>query len=209
MAVDPADEFYSPYTYCASNPANIVDPDGKVAILATRALKGIWGIGGNHSFIVLIPDNPEDFTDYNLIDVSGPKGISKGMIIGAYNEETKFGNKLIAKQNQYDDYDAETWNSGAVLNTYILEPPGPVQDTNFLKDIIGSAKKYSNDRDYTPFSYEYYVKKGKGNCHNFTTGTLMGAGVTKEFFDNIEPEKVDPGLGTPLPEQLEGENKKQ
>ncbi len=36
MAVDPVDEFYSPYVFFANNPTNFVDPDGsetKVAIV--------------------------------------------------------------------------------------------------------------------------------------------------------------------------------
>ncbi len=30
MAVDPADEFFSPYVYCHNDPVNFVDPDGRI-----------------------------------------------------------------------------------------------------------------------------------------------------------------------------------
>ncbi|MCF8297116.1 MAG: hypothetical protein K9J13_06175 [Saprospiraceae bacterium] len=32
MAVDPADEFHSPYLYCANNPVNHIDPDGSTVL---------------------------------------------------------------------------------------------------------------------------------------------------------------------------------
>ena len=34
MAVDPVDEFNSPYVYCGNNPVNFVDPDGASFIFA-------------------------------------------------------------------------------------------------------------------------------------------------------------------------------
>jgi len=203
LQVDPADEFNSPYVYVGNMPTIAVDPDGRAAHLAFRELSGFLGNFGNHSFIVLIPDKPEEFKDYNLVKLrSGKSSMEYGLVIGAY----KIKDKLVWEINNQSGVTA--WNSKSIIKDYLVESNERENDTVFLNNLLESAKKYKNDRDYEAFSYEKQVEEeNEANCHNFSTGVLKGAVSTNEFFEFIKPDKLNPGLGIPLPEQINEEKK--
>jgi hypothetical protein len=65
--------------------------------------------------------------------------------------------------------------------------------------------RQSGSRDYHPFPN---IRKNQGNCNTITTGLLVGAGVkAKDIKKSIDPIGFNPGIGIPLPEMIQSEQK--
>ena len=72
MVIDPADQFFSPYSYVGNNPTNIIDPDGAIAIPPDLVLTD--NNGNEIRFVTGAIDDeihlPVDFGGSHLIDLS-------------------------------------------------------------------------------------------------------------------------------------------
>jgi len=165
------------YQYCGNNPVNWIDPWGEKVYVNARKVKGTFGVGV-HTWTECVPDNPGDF------------GGEKSWIRGAYEDNGKL------KSRKNDKYDKK-YPKKKLRGRYEIKPPKGKTDTQFIKDIEKAAKKYKDNRDYGAFSE---VDDNEGNCNNYTTGLLEGAGVPPEVIDKLDPTGLNPGLGTPLPE---------
>src|SRR5690606_26941133 len=100
---------FSLYSYTSHNPLGYIDPDGMRTYAAARDLAGA-AIIGTHQFIVLIPDNPEDFDDARMAELGLPplrnlgtnENPKMGIVVGAHNE----GGQLHVRFNEESDFQA-------------------------------------------------------------------------------------------------------
>jgi RHS repeat-associated protein len=171
------------FGYSHLNPVKFIDPDGNKVTLKARKLNIFGGSLGVHTFIDIEPDNPKDFGGKTRWTIGGYNNRQTGKLKTETNEQTDVG-----------------WRDKDLKVKKIIKPPQGKSDSEFIKDIMKSFKKYkSESRDYAKYPN---VSNNEGNCHNVSTGALAGAGISKKDIEKINPFGANPGLGEPLPEML-------
>ena len=174
------------YAYGLNNPYKYLDDDGREVWLIARRLRipviSSLGEYGVHTFIEIKPDNPDDF------------GGEKRWLLSAYESKDK---TLGSQKNWSVDLN---WDMKDIKGSYLISTPEGKTDTEFIKDIMEAFDRYKPDsRAYAKFPD---ILKNEGNCNTFTSGALIGAGVSYEFLKNLNPFGLNPGLGKPLMEMF-------
>jgi RHS repeat-associated protein len=177
------------YQYCANNPVNFIDPLGlKVFVVARDVEKRAIGNFATHAFIVVWPDNPEDFGGRTLWTLTGTKDLDKLITVVDASDDLKYVTGKKAKTR------TGFWR--------VPRPEGK-SDTQFIRDIMAAFTRYpSGSRDYEP---RPDVSKNEGNCNNVVAGSLVGAGVGVEWLRSLDPAGLlewHYGIDTPLPEMM-------
>jgi hypothetical protein len=165
------------YLYCLNNPTNVNDLWGLKVLLGQRPVKKI----GNHTVIILQPDNEADFINDPRF-YRNSQGKLESVVSAGPNKE---GNLSKYPYNYQPD---KSENLG---NLQEVNDPRGRSDTDLINDILDSADKYDNSLPYQGLP----LGKGKYNSNSFTSGILKDAGV--ESPPNLPGWQ--PGADKPIP----------
>ena len=164
---------------------------------AARDLDAFWKQSGRHSFIVSIPDNPEDFTPEKLIenglDPNKFKFINigngeKGIISSAFDVNGKLkaeiNNKtdLKALKDYYLNNGSSSYGTNSILwdfdvETFIIKPMEDISDTNFIYNILQNTQNYMDNTKINSIPYSVNPAYCKGyNCNSYSNGLLQNSG---------------------------------
>jgi hypothetical protein len=182
---DPVHGKWNLYSYAASNPLKIVDPDGREVEIANRPLKD-WPLG-YHAFIIITPTGKnrdllrERMDDSCQIILSGMPGFVHGLE-GAPRES-------LVKVENYDKV-------SEALERFTVDPPAGQTMEQFELNVLRAFDAYIDGTE----RYDQFDTPGSGkNSNAFAYGLLIAAGVGKGDL----PSKWDltgwnPGWGDPV-----------
>ncbi len=129
---------------------------------------------GNHHYLVIIPDNPSDFS--NLQTYNGGK---KGYTIGGFNENGYLNYK---KNNSTDTEAINEYYGGPDKGWdpefHEVKPPAGMSDTEFINKIQSTADRYSQG--------SIVFKLTEQNCAAWVNTLLKLVGV-------LEKERIEAG----------------
>ena len=180
------------------------DPSGLTVIWGTRDMDA-FGIPGNHHFIVLLPDNPEDFRDDDtftplpdgrpvIIVGSTPNGGFKGNELDpTFNKETDVASYI---ESEFpDEYGESPWKdrSGWDYEGHVVPTPEGMTDTQFIRIILHHSEGFNEGQK--PVIYDKWIR----NCTVFVETVLKVSGVPKAERDKISDfPGLDVGNGITL-----------
>ena len=174
LSEDPIRSGINFYTYDGNNPVNASDPSGLDAFLAAQPVINLAGydVPAYHTAIVLIPNNPEDFSSQpGWTDLGGSSILStlSAQPSTGFTAGTLFGQgNLISTPNWPNDQFQN-------LSQYVpIQTPNGMTDTQFINALINAAGSYNNSAQYFPST----VEQGGYNSNSFTSGVIKKAGGT-------------------------------
>ncbi len=143
------------YAYALINPILYSDPSGLKVYAAARDLDGVPV--GTHQFIIMVPDNPKDFSQPIMID-GAPYRMrdlgngTMGFVIGAHNVNDRLNvipfqeADLKAANEHFDPKGNISWYKSD-YDTEVCEVKSTKTDTQLINDIINSSNNYiQNER---------------------------------------------------------------
>ena len=170
-SVDPlAEKYYpfTPYSYCAGDPVNKFDPDGKKVQLVVRQLNPYVPMTvGAHTFL--------------LVTQSGKEAVSY-----TYGPHNSIGGKLERTSYNYDDQIRE--GEKTEVKYLIIDVPIPkdMSEKQFDAKIDEAAKQFEGN---TEIKYNIVTLSDiTGNCNTSTTTLLNKAGVSDETIKDLKKE---------------------
>jgi RHS repeat-associated protein len=198
LAILSKPQLLNSYSYAANNPINGKDADGRLVELVSRPIGDYFGFPasqfGAHTFVNVIPDNPQTVGRIPGVDTSKPFTLS-GIPTNFVN-----GNLLKTANDPADSMYAACGSVCAGSVRMVVSPPNGMTSAQFDQSIVSS---YNNLPDNLG---EYYFLSapriaGRPNSNNAATSILMGAGVSqgqiyqyRETLQNTN-NRWAPGLG--------------
>ena len=186
----------NPYVYCAGNPVNRIDPDGKKVYVFAMKLPSQYSTvrnsGATHTFTVVKTSDGKLYryaygpTDDKVINsISGTTNIVE-------RDYSQDGNavKNYFKTGNLDE------NTKNVIPVSI---PEGMTEEQFDNAVINSAKQFRGNK-----TVKYRIMplgETEGNCNSSTTSLLKNAGVNDDEIDRIDSEVpgIDSGFGNVKP----------
>ena len=176
-SIDPlAEKYYnvSPYAYCAGNPVNRFDPDGREVYLFSTSLPGAsWVPFATHTFLV-VQDAKGRITyaaygPKNNDAISGVDALSKC----SYSSDIK----------AYTDYLYCNKKSNHVKGVELIPVPSDMKSDEFDSKVIDVINSFGNNPN---IKYNLYpTREDEGNCNSSSSTILLKAGVSKETIEEI------------------------
>jgi len=146
------------YAYAQNNPINLVDPYGLKVYIAEHP---VWGIG-EHWYIIIIPDNPQDFANNPLF-----YPIGNGQLETTISGEPGSTGNLTSVPNA---------DSGSpTLDKTQINPACAERDTDFINNLLQAEAGYDNNLPYDPTPWQFDPTY---NSNSFVTGILNEVGAT-------------------------------
>ena len=184
--VDPlAEKYYdiSPYAYCANNPVNAIDPDGKKVYLYATTLptnNQAFKLGGfpTHTFLV-VRNSAQKVIRYAAY---GPE---KDIPLMGFNQLKECHYQQ--DENVYNGIDKDNLKK-------MIEIPIPDGMTNeeFDKSVVNTINSFGNEKG---IRYDILPTNDiQGNCNTSSSTILLKSGVSKETIEKIR-EQI-PGIKT-------------
>ncbi len=191
-SIDPADEFHSPYLYCANNPVMLVDPDGAVTY-DTKNLN--WLIEAGDTFNQICADL--GFTGAEMLEVNpqitNPNKIEAGSIISVPQVERikalqwayqSVGDKKYEWLSVIDNFSTKTWKCNKLDNDAYEKgagvdfPKRQIFGIYSLKTPAGATTLASKTVNSIGKFYITYDPK-PGDLTSFDNGNVNGHTVIK------------------------------
>ena len=175
--VDPLCEKYywlSPYLYCANNPVNAVDPDGKETTLWATRLPGApsWLGQATHTFITVTPQNGKTKYFAYGSNYDGAKGLF-------------LPGRLTRRQYDHDKaiYSGKNDNPELLKAKISIQAPDGMSQEDFDRKVIEVAESFGEQEgiEYSLLPWQ----NTEGNCNSSTSTILVKAGVDRDAIDEI------------------------
>ena len=175
--IDPLCEKYynvSPYAYCAGNPVNKFDPDGREVYLFSTSLPGAsWVPFATHTFLVV-----QDAKGRITYAAYGPKNNDAISGIDALSK-CSYSSDIKA----YTDYIYCNKKSDHVKGVELIPVPGDMKSDEFDSKVIDVINSFGNNPN---IKYNLYpTREDEGNCNSSSSTILLKAGVSKETIEGI------------------------
>ena len=152
---------------------------------------------GKHSFLLLEPNNMNDFTEekmrargidtnkFKFIDIGNSR---KGIIVGGYEHKGKLKSKInfdtdVRTVKEYKNNETKTY-----LNPETRIIQSSKDDTTFIYNILNNTSNYLINTNVTPIKYKLINM----NCNTFTNNLLDYSGA--DINRNKEMKGYDPGI---------------
>jgi uncharacterized protein RhaS with RHS repeats len=173
------------YSYALDNPVGNVDPSGLAVYVGEHGAFFDW-VPGNHTAIVLQPDNPADFANNQTFN-----GASQATLGGQPGAGVQNGNapNLISFPNYPGDNPGTDCHPGRLKNLTLVPTPAGMTDTQFIQSLINAAGSYQNNQAYALFPVgDAY------NSNSYVSGVIIAAGGAPPVLPGWQP-----GYSHPLP----------
>ena len=175
------------YGYAANNPIIDIDTDGLRVFIWTRPAFGVSPYLGNHTVIVLIPDNTNDFTNNPIFALTN----------GAF-QATLEGQMYINGVNLFGMTNYSTPPVGTTSLFPVSRPPD-MTDTQLINNLLGSASSYNNNLLYGILSGTNTNGNVLYNSGSYTCGVISATGVKPPTLPVSAPGYQNPPKPIPLP----------
>jgi RHS repeat-associated protein len=182
------------YSYAHMNPIKLLDINGKVVIIgghvAAEPLGYITKPDSYHLYLILIPDNPQDFTN-RAGWINDPHGYMYATIGGQKGGNSNWYNYLGNLQSAFN------YESDSLVNatfSQILKTPKGMTDTQFINNLYNAAASYKNN-----VNYDVFPELNSGyNSNSYVSGVIGAAGGTPPVLQTYGLFQV-PGYYSPIP----------
>ena len=198
---DHAENYFniSPYVYCAGNPVNCIDPDGKDTYLFATELP----VKSEILSSVLRP------ATHTFIVVKHSNGNPTYAVYGKDRESGSLKRQSFSQDKKaFEDYFNGGKPNDKTKGVYKIPTPEGMSSEEFDKKVVETINSFGNN-PYIKYSL-YPGEETEGNCNSSTSTILLNSGVSPEAIEQIESEM--PGINwgfssTPKP-WTEGEQQK-
>ena len=171
----------SPYTYCAADPVNFIDPTGEEVILYATKLPGL-----DERYDLL------SIATHTFIVVENKK---VGKVKFAYGSEWDgvkgvFSGKLIKRDYMQDHAIMNGKDLDKLKARIIVQPPAGMTIDESDNKVIEVGNSFGNNPNIS-----YYMipsKLTEGNCNTSTSTILLKSGVSKQIIEDIK--EMIPGI---------------
>ena len=167
--------------------------------------RGLLGLGNtfNHTWLDLVPDNPQDFADNPQLNPSDDPNRNRGTVSGMPDGQggssgsgssgssgSSAGDNLISVPNADINYPNN--DDG---NFIIIPTPEGMTDTEFIDRILNAQNQYDNNN---PLPYAAMPAGENYNSNSFIAGLLNSLGLNGTALVQGLPGS-QPGAGNPVP----------
>ncbi|MCR5512005.1 MAG: hypothetical protein K6F43_00380, partial [Prevotella sp.] len=200
-SVDPLAEKYYPYTpysYCAGDPVNKFDPDGKAVWLFATKLPGVHIPFATHTFLVVTGKNGKvlKYAAY------GPQN---GNLVGDKLAKIPYEQDV----QVYTDYFNCKENENLKGEPQKVNVPKGMESEQFDKKVMQTIKSFGN-KDGITYNIFGGSDETSGNCNTSSSTILIKSGVGKEEMKSLESniEGINSGFRTTTPKPWTEEEQK-
>jgi len=177
------------YAYTGDNSLKYDDPTGQAVYIYSDQVTTLTSPPSDHLYILLVPDNPQDFSN-----VGGFLPLGNGGLWGslsAHPEFDLFGNLAFTPNYPGNDFGGEYRAT--------VKPPCGETDTQFIRNLIIAADKYGNNLPYSyPDLPSGHMAPGEYNSNSFISGIILQTGAELPSLPNNSSYQV-PGYQNPIP----------
>ena len=191
-SVDPlAEKYYpfTPYSYCAGDPVNKFDPDGKAVWLFATKLPGVHIPFATHTFLVVTGKNGKvlKYAAY------GPQN---GNLVGDKLTKIPYEQDV----QVYTDYFNGKENENLKGEPQKVNVPKGMESEQFDKKVMQTINSFGN-KDGITYNIFGGSDETSGNCNTSSSTILIKSGVGKEEMKSLESniEGINSGFRTTTP----------
>ena len=183
------------YSYANNSPITYSDPEGRMVFLGSRPVGGPVGLLGAHSYVYVVPNNPQTIGNIQGVNMSLP------FTLGGYtdNQINLYKQANNSTDLAYAQAGYQSWSKSA----YIKPLEGMTQE-EFDRRVVESYNGLPNNiSDSYGFSGQIQIT-GNPNSNNTATSILTGAGVDRARINQAQRQlgittgKWIAGFGQPL-----------
>ncbi len=157
------------WVYVNNSVTRAFDPWGLAVYWAARDLASYWTPIGNHHFLLIVPDNAQDFAGQTSDLGNGNMGFTRGGFKGNNGMLVSQSNNVADVHAAYEHYTGDTgWEPDYDLEIHQVTAPNGMSDTAFINAIQTEINRYNQQCPYST---------GGPNCSSWVNTMLERVGV--------------------------------